>query len=321
MTPIAPRHFHGIYASTVCPLRADGTIDEDALVHHVRTVLAEGGVRGLLVNGHAGENALLSRAEQRRVLELARQVADEFAEGRLIVAGINAESSDVAASLARDAAEAGADAVMVFAPFSWALGTESRVIVAHHESVHRSTSLPLFLFQGSVQAGRTWFAPDLLCALLRLPRVVGIKEGSWETSAYDAVRRLAKSVRPDVAVMASGDEHLFTCFVLGSEGSLVSLAAIVPELIVGLDRAVANGDLAAGRALHERIYPLAKAIYGTAPGSLATARIKACLKLLGRLEHATCRAPVGDLPPEEVARLEAVLTAAGLVASKAGKAA
>jgi 4-hydroxy-tetrahydrodipicolinate synthase len=112
--------------------------------------------------------------------------------------------------------------------------------------------------------------------------------------------------------MASGDEHLFTCFVLGSEGSLVSLAAVTPEWIVQLDEAVRRGDLAAARVLHERIYLLAKAVYGTAPGSLATARLKACLKILGRIDIATCRAPVGDLPKEEYDRLARVLAEVGL---------
>jgi 4-hydroxy-tetrahydrodipicolinate synthase len=309
------RNFNGIYASTVCPLQANGTIDEQTLDRHLRTVLEGTGMRGLLLNGHAGENAMLSRAEQRRVIEIGRQIGRDH----LIVAGINAESSDVAALLARDAADAGADAVMVFAPFSWALGADERVIVDHHQRVEQATALPMFLFQGSVNSGLA-FSPSVLRSLLGLRSVVGIKEGSWETSAYDAVRRLTKSVRPDVAVMASGDEHLFTCFVLGSEGSLVSLAAVVPELIVALDRAVKDGDLAGARLLHNRIYPLAKAIYGTAPGSLATARLKACLKLMGRVDCATCRAPVGDLPAEEYERLALALAEAGLRTDKeAGK--
>lgn len=300
--------FHGIYASTIVPLQTDGGIDEAALARHLDAVLAADGMRGLLVNGHAGENALLSRAEHRRVLDIARRSRHR------IVAGINHESTEAAVTLARDAADAGADAVMVFAPFSWALGADPRAIVAHHQAVHDATSLPLFLFQGSVRAGQTAFTPDVLRELLHLPRLVGIKEGSWETSAYEAVRRLTRSLRSDVAVMASGDEHLFTCFVLGSEGSLVSLAAVVPELIVGLDRAVAAGDLARARALHGRIYLLAKAIYGTPPGSLATARLKACLRLLGRLDRATCRAPVGDLPAEEYRRLAKALDAAQVAA-------
>ena len=87
--------FHGVYASTVCPMQADGTIDENELGRHLSAVFEERGLRGLLVNGHAGENAVLTRAEQRRVIEIARDIGT----GRLIVAGINAESSDLAALL------------------------------------------------------------------------------------------------------------------------------------------------------------------------------------------------------------------------------
>jgi len=309
------RKFHGIYASTVVPLRADGGIDEPALERHLRAVTQGTGLRGLLLNGHAGENAFLERAEQRRVIEIGRRMGKDC----LIVAGVNSESSDHAAVLARDAAEAGADAIMVFAPFSWALGADPEVIVRHHEMIAEATPLPMFLFQSSVGAGKLAFRPGVLKALLRIRAVIGIKEGSWETSAYDEVRRITKAQRPDVAVMASGDEHLFTCFVLGSEGSLVSLAAVIPEWVVQLDEVVRRGDLAAARSLHDRIYPLAKAVYGTAPGSLATARLKACLKILGRIDNATCRAPVGDLPKDEYDRLTQVLAGVGLVTGSTQK--
>lgn len=301
--------FHGIYASTILALHPDGRVDGDATAAHMGEVAVASGLRGLLVNGHAGENAVLEREEARTVVALARRAAGD----RLVVAGVNAEGSERAAALARDAAEEGADAVMVFAPFSWALGADPRAVERHHRVVHDATRLPLFLFQGSVNAGRTAFAPDVLRALLRLERVVGIKEGSWETAAYDATRRLVREVRPDVAVMASGDEHLFPCFALGSEGSLVSLAAVCPDLVLALAEAVRAGDLALARSLHDRIHPLAKAIYGTPPGNLATARLKACLGLLGRLRHVGCRAPVPPLSAAETDVLRAALTFAGLV--------
>src|SRR5262245_7524062 len=305
--------FRGIYASTICPFDTRGMIDEPALERHLRMVTQGTGLRGVLLNGHAGENSVLDRTEQRRVIEIGRRMGSDC----LIVAGVNAESSVLAALLAHDAAEAGADAIMVFAPFSWALGADAHVVVSHHEAIAEASPLPLFLFQGSVRAGQLAFRPDVLRALLGIQNVVGIKEGSWETSAYDEVRRATKALRPDVAVMASGDAHLLTCFVLGSEGSLVSLAAVIPERIVALDEAVKRHDLKAARTLHDRIYPLAKAVYGTPPGSLATARLKACLKLLGRLERATCRAPVGDLPAEEYDRLGRALAEPGLCVESA----
>jgi 4-hydroxy-tetrahydrodipicolinate synthase len=109
--------------------------------------------------------------------------------------------------------------------------------------------------------------------------------------------------------MASGDEHLFSCFAIGSEGSLVSLAAVVPELIVALDRAVMANDLPGARRLHERLYELARLVYG-APGHLATLRLKTCLRLLGRLTSVTSRSPIAALTAEETEKLRFALIAA-----------
>jgi 4-hydroxy-tetrahydrodipicolinate synthase len=300
--------FGGIYAATVCPMTSKGTIDEVLLSEHFSALAATEGIEGLLVNGHAGESAALDREELKTVISIARSTPGNHK----VVAGINTERIDLAAGLAEDAAKAGANSVMVFPPFSWALGADKRVVHGHHHVVANASDLPLFLFQGSVNAGRTAYAPDTLAGLLEIEHVVGIKEGSWETLAYEATRRLTKRLRPDVAVMASGDEHLLTCFAIGSDGSLVSLAAVVPELIVALDRAVRAGELELARTLHGRIYELARLIYGT-PGHLATLRLKTCLVLLGKLPCAISRSAITGLSPLETDGLRAALVSAGVL--------
>ncbi|MEO4001843.1 dihydrodipicolinate synthase family protein [Mesorhizobium sp. CAU 1732] len=308
-----PAHpFGGVYAATICPMTDKGQIQDDNLASHLSKVVNTEGIAGLLVNGHAGENYALDRAELASVVRAARTVSGD----RKVVAGINAERADVAAAMAEDAAKAGAHAVMVFPPFSWALGADDRVVLAHHRVVAEASGLPLFLFQGSVNSGKTAYQPDVLARLLEIDSVVGIKEGSWETSAYEATRRLTKRLRPDVGVMASGDEHLFPCFAIGSEGSLVSLAAIVPEMIVALERAVAAGDMAAGRDMHERLYQLARIVYGS-PGHLATLRLKTCLVLLGHQPNAVSRSSISQLSGEEVSLLRQALEVAGVLERKA----
>ncbi len=309
--PIAsPDRFRGVYAATICPLLGDGAIDERTLASHLREVSRAEGMTGLLVNGHAGENFMLSRAEKRRVLEVAR---DECPPRSVLVCGINAEDSHEARRHVEDAQAAGADAVLIFPPFSWALSQDAEQAVRHHRIATEGIDLPLFLYQAGVGAGRMAYAPDVLARLARLPNVVGVKEGSWETAAYETHQRLVREVAPHVLMMASGDEHLFTCFALGTEGSQVSLACVAPELIVGLYRAMQAGDLAAARRWNDRIQPLAKAVYGTAPGGYATARLKTCLKLLGRIPSDAMRAPMGPLPPEEVGMLRRALHAAGML--------
>jgi 4-hydroxy-tetrahydrodipicolinate synthase len=301
--------FNGIYAATLCPLLEDGQIDEVTLARHLEASAFVPGMKGLLINGHAGENFMLSRQEKRRVTDIAREVCGARAT---IVCGVNAEDSREAQSHVDDAKSAGADAVLVFPPFSWALSQDSRMALTHHEIANAHAQMPVMLYQAGVNAGSMAYRPQVLEQLAQLPNVVGIKEGSWETAAYEAHRLLVRRVAPHVAMMASGDEHLFTCMAVGSDGSLVSLAAIAPELVIALDAAVKRKDLDEARRLNERIYPLAKAIYGTAPGGYANARLKACLKLLGRFPSDAMRPPIGPLPKEEIAALERALSEAGV---------
>ena len=301
--------FSGIYAATLVPMLADGRIDEKSLCSHIEALAASDGLTGFLINGHAGENHQLSSQEKRIVVEAARQHCD----GRQIVAGVNHEDSQAAAREAEDAMTAGADAIMVFPSMSWALGHDPDMVRRHHAIVADACGAPLFLYQAPVGAGRLAYSFQTLEALIDLPKVVGIKEGSWETATYEANRRFLRERAPNIGVYASGDEHLFTCFILGSEGSLVSLAAVWPEPIVQLERAVGTGDLDKARDCHNRIYPLARAIYGTAPGYRANARLKTCLRLLGRFPDDRLRAPVERLPNDEAERLERLLSNQGLL--------
>ena len=62
-------NFKGIYAANIVPLESDKSIDTENLIKHVREISEVKGIKGLLVNGHAGENFTLSANEQIKVLE------------------------------------------------------------------------------------------------------------------------------------------------------------------------------------------------------------------------------------------------------------
>jgi 4-hydroxy-tetrahydrodipicolinate synthase len=172
--------------------------------------------------------------------------------------------------------------------------------------------MPTFLFAAHHGAGRMAFTEDTFAALLDLPEVVGVKEGSWEVDRYDALRRICKAKRPDVAFCASGDEHLLACMVHGSDGSLVSLADVLPDEIVALDAAVRAGDLAGARALHDKLEPLAEAVYGAQPGGRATARLKFCLAEMGVIPDPALRPPQPPVSGPEAAMLRQAMRASGL---------
>ena len=298
----------GIHAATLVPMRPDFSVDEDALADHIARVSAVRGINGLLVNGHAGENFVLSLAEKRRVVEIARAVAPPHC---LIVSGVNHESSLEAAREASELETAGADGLLVFPPNSWALGHSDDCTLLHHRTIADATGLPLMIYGAPVGAGAMAYPPSVLARLIEDPRFVAIKDGSWEVAAYEENLRLIRRLRPDFAVLGSGDEHLLTSYVIGSVGSQVSLAAIVPELVVALWEAAEAGDWATARAVHEQLYPLSVAIYRDLPGGRATARLKTCLALLGQISSDVLRPPQPVCGAQERETLALALEAAG----------
>ncbi|UPJ66835.1 dihydrodipicolinate synthase family protein [Bradyrhizobium sp. 191] len=300
----------GIHAATILPMTQEFEVDEAQLAAHVISVSSTPGINGLLVNGHAGENFVLSLAEKRRVVELARRHAPKDC---LIVSGVNHESSLEAAREAAALEQAGADGLLVFPPNSWALGHADDCVIEHHRHIRDATTVPLMLYAAPVGAGAMAYAPPLLTRLAADPRFVAVKEGSWEVAAYEQNLRLIRKLRPDFVVLGSGDEHLMTSYIVGSAGSQASLACVVPELVVGLWTAAEAGDWERARAAHEKLYPLAVAIYREAPGGRATVRLKACLKLLGRLSCDAARPPQPPATRDELQALEQALRTAGVL--------
>lgn len=302
----------GIHAATIVPMTPDFEIDEPALAAHLASVTSLPGINGLLVNGHAGENFVLSLAEKRRVVELARQ---NVPKDCLIVSGVNHESSLDAAREAAVLEQAGADGLLVFPPNSWALPHADDCVFEHHRRIRDATTVPLMLYAAPVGAGAMAYALPLLEQLIADRRFVAIKEGSWDVAAYEQNLKLIRKQRPDFIVLGSGDEHLMTSYLVGTAGSQVSLACVVPELVVSLWNAAETGDWGRARALHEKLYPLAVAIYRNVPGGRATVRLKACLRLLGRLTCDAVRPPQPPVTPTEQNALELALRTAGYLPS------
>ena len=72
MIPSGSTRFHGIYPSTVMPMRADFMPDWDAYARHTADCVLRPGVNGVLCNGHAGENFFLSPDEKRCAVDRQR---------------------------------------------------------------------------------------------------------------------------------------------------------------------------------------------------------------------------------------------------------
>lgn len=279
----------GIYAATVVPLKKDKSINKIALKNHIKDIIKTNGIKGLLLNGHAGENFTLNVDEQIKVIDIARKYKNL---GKKLISGLNFEDPLLASNVAKKMTKAGADAILIFPPFSWSQGISHEMIYQHHKTICDKISKPVFIYQSSINSGHLSYKKELLKRLLKIKNVIGVKEGSWDFKCYVENYKFLKRINKDFLVMASGDEHLYPCFKYASDGSQVSLAAITPEKIVELINLIENKQYSEAKKLDKKLLILAKNIYGKYPPNFATARIKYCLKVLKKIPNDLMRSSI-----------------------------
>ena len=283
------KNLKGIYAATVVPLKKNKSINEIALKNHIKDIIKTNGIKGLLLNGHAGENFTLNIDEQIKVIKIAKKYKGL---DKKLISGLNFEDPLLASNVAKKMTKAGADAILIFPPFSWSQGISEEMIFRHHKIICNKITKPVFLYQSSIYSGHLSYKKNLLKKLLKIKNIIGVKEGSWDYKNYVSNYKFLKKIKKEFLVMASGDEHLYPCFKYASDGSQVSLAAITPEKIVELIRLIENKEFSKAKKLDKKLLILAKNIYGKYPPNFATARIKYCLKILKKIPNDLMRSTI-----------------------------
>ena len=301
---------HGVIPAVLLPFHADFSIDEAAYRRHLRDVAGVDGISALTVNGHSSEVHACTVEEQRRVLAAT---LDELGDSLPIVAGVCSDGSLEAARIARLAEADGAAALLVFPPQSMTMGGQLRpeMAVAHFSTVAAATSLPLICFNYPLLGGLGYPHETLLRLIAEVASIRAIKDWCGDPALHERNIRALQSLPRPVTVLTTHSAWLLSSLVLGCNGLLSGAGSVIAALQVALFRAVKANDLAAARAINERIWPLAEAFY--APPFLDMHnRMKAALHLLGKLPPAVVRPPLCPLGEPEIARLRQALAAAGL---------
>ena len=300
----------GCATALVTPFKADGAIDEERLAALVRRQI-EGGVRLLVPCGTTGESATLMEEEDRLVIRLTIEAArGGGAQRARVVAGTGSNSTAAAIEYARAARDAGADAVLVVAPFYNKPTQEG--LYAHFRAVAESIEgLPVCIYN---VPGRT--ASNIAAATaLRLARdvenIVAVKEASGDLSQIMSILR----ERPANFRVLSGDDALtLPMLALGADGVISVASNETPELMARLCELALAGEWEAARALHFRLLPLMEVNFiESSPGP-----VKAALKMLNLLEE-NFRLPLVPVQDKSRARVREVLEELGLVGEQAAK--
>jgi len=292
------KRLDGIVPPLVTPLLDRDRLDREGLGRLVERVI-DGGVSGVFVLGTTGEAPSLSHALQR---ELVREVCRLVAGRAPVLVGIADTAFVESVALARHAAEAGADGLVLTTPYYFPAGQTELKEYIHH--LVRELPLPLMLYN-MPSLTKVWFEIDTLRELSGHGQIVGVKDSSGDLDYY---RRLIglKAERPDWQFFI-GPEHLLVESVrLGGNGGVNGGANIFPELFVGAWRAARAGD-EEGMADRQAVIESLQRLYET--GKYPSRFIKAtkcALSLLGVCSDFMAE-PFHRFKAPERRRVEAIL--------------
>ena len=284
--------FGRVLTAMVTPMSADGEVDDkgtDAVVDHLLAT----GHDGVVVNGTTGEASTLTEDES---IDLVRRVVARVGDRARVVAGVGSNDTRHAVTMARCAADAGADALLLVTPY-YNKPTQAGVI-AHCRAVADATALPVMLYDIPSRTGIP-FTTETLVALAEHPRIVAVKDAKGDLDAS------AKVIAATDLLWFSGEDALtLPLLAIGAIGTVSVVGHVAGSSYAAMVAAVDRGDLPEGRRIHAGLIPVVDAIMSTSQGAIMA---KAALVELGVIESACVRLPLVESPPEHLELLRASL--------------
>jgi 4-hydroxy-tetrahydrodipicolinate synthase len=294
------------------PFDRDGRLHELGLRRYGEWMAGQP-IGGVAVWAHTGRGLLLNDADGAKVLTAWREV---LPAGAILVAATGARGDirspgEVLAavrSMARRAADLGADALLVHPPTAFRGRPDREAMILEYHSAAAEAGLPLILFYLYEAAGGISYPPELLAVLLRRDEVLGVKIATLDSvMTFQDLARLVADVATEKLIITGEDRFLGYSLMCGARAALIGMAAACTRLQADLLRAYWDGDAPRFLVLSRAVDDLAQHTF-IAPMEGYIRRMLWCLAIQGVIPEDAAHDPWGPSPaPGEHDRLAACL--------------
>ena len=289
--------FGSVCVAMVTPFDSDGELDvvagRDLAAH-----LVEQGIDALVLAGTTGESPTTTDEEK---VALLKAVREEVGDKARIIAGAGSNDTRHAVAMAKSAAEAGADGLLVVTPY-YSKPSQAGV-EAHFRAVAEATDLPVCLYD---IPGRSGIPIDsgTIRKLAEVDTIQAVKDAKGDFLEASTL------IQETGLAWYSGDDPLnLPWLAIGATGMISVVGHAAPKALRELVTAYENGDLARAREINANTLNVLARQQG-ALGGVTFA--KAALRLQG-IEVGDPRLPVAAATDEQVERLREEMTQAGVL--------
>ena len=280
----------GIYPALATCFDDDGNVYKEKITYNVRK-LNQVALSGYLACGSTGEAPLLNFDERMQVLECVR---DASAAGRILIAGIGAESVRESVRLADGAASLGYHAGLALSPHYYKHQMQRPdVQLLYYRALADQSKLPVLIYNMPAVTG--YDVPvEMVAELSHHPNIIGIKDSS---GSLEKIKATLHAVRPGFQVLSGSGATFGEAFHLGAMGAILAIANAVPYACVTVWEAHRTRQEEAARDWQNRLLPGARIV----PAKYGIAGLKYLMDLKGYFGGAP-RLPL--IPPSAEIRTE-----------------
>ncbi len=261
--------FYGNGTALVTPFTGD-EIDYSAWARLIENQLASN-TDALIVLGTTGESPTINYTERQKLCAMAVSIA----QGKIpVIISVGSNCTRMAADLAANARELGADGVLLSAP-SYNRPTPPG-IMQHFYKVADEAQIPVIAYNVPARTGVN-ISPELMAELARHPLIRGLKEAS--TDAVH-ITRMLQAVGDGIAVYSGNDTQTISIMSQGGRGVISVAGNIIPAEMSALTHSLLRDDFETARRIYSGMSGLVDALsLETNPGP-----IKYAMSLLGMCE-------------------------------------
>lgn len=279
-------------AITTC-FNQDLSVDHGFMAEHCRWLL-DNGCAGIVALGSLGEGATLTFEEKQGIL----RTCVEAVGGRgPVVGSVSALSTSEAVDLAKMAAEAGCDGLMVLPPYvykgNW------REMKAHVAAVFSATSLGCMLYNNPIAYGTDFLPEQILELAEEYGNLQAVKESSADVRRVSAIRAL---LGRRLEICVGVDDAVLEAIGVGATGWIAGLANALPRESVELFVCGLHGESDKAFELYRWFLPLLR--MDTVPNFVQLIKLVQAEVGIG---NARVRPPRLELTGEELERNKKII--------------
>ena len=290
--------FKGSITALVTPFR-NGAVDEKAFQDFVDWQI-KSGAHGLVPCGTTGESPTLSHDEHKRVVRMTVEVA----AGRVpVIAGAGSNNTAEAIDLAVFAEKAGANCLLVVAPYYNKPNQEG--LYQHFMAIDRAVGLPILVYNIPPRSVIDINVETMRRLKADSRNIIGVKDATANLMRPSLERA---AIGKDWVLISGEDGTALGYMAHGGAGCISVTANVAPKLCADFQTACMAGDYKAALALQDILLPLHRALF-LEPNP---AGAKYALAKLGRIAN-ELRLPLVPVSKAVEAEIDAALRVADLL--------